>query len=56
MKVPKDELDAVKRIMGALVHMPPKHHDEMKLGKPRAKRSLGKVDTKSTKAKKKPDK
>jgi hypothetical protein len=31
-----DDLKDVKRIMGALVHMPPKHHDEMKLGKPRA--------------------
>jgi hypothetical protein len=30
-------LDEMKRIMGALVRMPPKHHDEMKLGKPRGK-------------------
>ena len=27
------ELDEAKRIMGALVRMPPKPHDEMKLGK-----------------------
>jgi hypothetical protein len=25
------------RIMGALVRMPPKHHDEMKVGKPKRK-------------------
>jgi len=31
------DLEAAKRIMGVLVHMPPKPHDEMKLGKPRAK-------------------
>jgi hypothetical protein len=29
--------DDVKRIMGALVRMPPKPHEEMKLGKPRGK-------------------
>jgi hypothetical protein len=33
----KDELEQAKRIMGALVRMPPKPHDEMKLGKPRGK-------------------
>jgi hypothetical protein len=29
--------DETKRIMGALVRMPPKPHDEMKLGKPKGK-------------------
>jgi len=29
-------LEATKRLMGALGRMPPKHHSEMKLGKPRA--------------------
>jgi hypothetical protein len=28
-----DEMDQAKRIMSALVRMPPKPHDEMKLGK-----------------------
>jgi hypothetical protein len=38
MVTSKDKaLDEAKRIMGALVRMPPKHHDEMKLGKPRGK-------------------
>jgi hypothetical protein len=31
----KDALEGAKRIMGELVRMPPKPHDEMKLGKPR---------------------
>jgi hypothetical protein len=35
----KDELDQVARIMGALVRMPPKRHDQMKIGKPRGKSS-----------------
>jgi hypothetical protein len=33
------ELDETRRIMGALVRMPPKPHDEMKLGKPRGKKA-----------------
>jgi len=33
-KKPADnELDHMRRIMGALVRMPPKPHDQMKLGK-----------------------
>jgi hypothetical protein len=35
-KAPND-MDQLKQIMGALVRMPPKPHDEMKLGKPRGK-------------------
>jgi hypothetical protein len=31
-------LQKAKEIMGALVRQPPKPHEEMKLGKPRAKR------------------
>jgi hypothetical protein len=38
MAAPKDdELAEARRIMGALVRMPPKPHDEMKLGTPRGK-------------------
>jgi len=33
----RDELEEAKRIMGALVRMPPKPHDQMKLGKPSGK-------------------
>jgi len=33
----KDDLEATKRLMGALVRMPPKPHEEMKIGKPRSK-------------------
>jgi hypothetical protein len=33
--MPKDSLDEAKKIMGALVRMPPKPHDQMKLGKKR---------------------
>ena len=46
------ELEKTKRLMGALLRMPPKPHEEMKLG--RRKRNLGKV-AKRTKAKKKAD-
>jgi hypothetical protein len=28
-----DKLAQTKRLMGALLRMPPKHHDEMKLGR-----------------------
>jgi hypothetical protein len=34
---PQDEVEDARRIMGALVRMPPKPHDEMKLGKAKAK-------------------
>jgi hypothetical protein len=44
------EIEEAKRQMGALLRMPSKPHEEMKVGK--TKRSLGKVATKSTKAKK----
>ena len=33
------ELNAVKRVMTALVRMPPKPHEDMKLGKPRGKKA-----------------
>jgi hypothetical protein len=29
----KDDLEKTKRLMGALLRMPPKQHSEMKLGK-----------------------
>jgi hypothetical protein len=35
---PKD-LDIAKRVMGALVRQPPKPHDEMKIGKPKARKA-----------------
>ncbi len=37
-KLSDEALEDAKRIMGALVRQPPKPHDEMKLGKPRAKK------------------
>lgn len=33
MGKPKDEFDETKRLMGALVRMKPKPHEEMKVGK-----------------------
>ena len=33
MRKPKDQLDDTKRLMGALVRMKPKPHEEMKVGK-----------------------
>jgi hypothetical protein len=40
----KDELEDTKRLMGALVHMKPKPHEEMKVGKKKKKvaKRLGK--------------
>jgi len=38
---PPNDMEAVKLIMGALVRMPPKPHDQMKLGKPRGKPKKG---------------
>jgi hypothetical protein len=40
----KSDLDQARRIMGALVRMPPKPHDEMKLGtrKPKDK-TIGRI-------------
>jgi hypothetical protein len=34
-----DQFEEAKRTMGALVRMPPKQHDEMKLGKPKKTRT-----------------
>jgi hypothetical protein len=33
----KRDMETTKRVMGVLVNMPPKHHDEMKIGKPKRK-------------------
>jgi hypothetical protein len=44
-----DEMDQAKRIMSALVRMPPKPHDEMKLGKPRGKPNKSPVKRKAVK-------
>jgi hypothetical protein len=46
----RDELGQTKRLMGALLRMPPKPHEDMKVGKARPKQNLGKV-AKPTKAK-----
>lgn len=51
-KAPKPDLDdATLRIMKRMVNMPPKPHEEMKLGKPTGKR---KVSPKRRKAVEKP--
>jgi len=34
-----DDLQGTKRLMGALVRMPPKPHEKMKLGNAKAKRA-----------------
>ena len=36
---PKDSIDDTKRLMGALMRMKPKPHEEMKLGKLKAKKA-----------------
>jgi hypothetical protein len=46
------KLEEAKRIMGALLRMPPKPHDEMKLGKPRRKQPMVAA---AKKPRKKPD-
>jgi hypothetical protein len=35
--IKQDDLRQTKKLMGALLRMPPKPHSEMKLGKPTAK-------------------
>jgi hypothetical protein len=35
------EIEATKRLMGALVHMKPKPHAELKIGKVKAKKAKG---------------
>jgi hypothetical protein len=47
-----DDIQKTKRLMGALLRMPPKPHDQMKIGARKRKQTLGKVGTKPTKAKK----
>jgi hypothetical protein len=49
------DLDQTKRLMGALVRMPPKPHEDMKVGKSEPTRNLGKL-AKQSKAKEKPGK
>jgi hypothetical protein len=49
MSKPKDnDVAAAQRIMGALVRMPPKPHEEMKLGKRKAKVSKTATDRKKS--------
>ena len=52
---PSDKGDSAKRdqVLLKMLRTKPKPHEEMKLGKPRAKRTLGKVGFKSSKAKEK---
>ena len=38
MAKPPERLDETKRLMGALVRMKPRPHEEMKVGKDKAKR------------------
>jgi hypothetical protein len=45
---PKDPLQDAKRIMGALVRMPPKPHEQMKIGK-RTKTAIKKRQAKKAK-------
>jgi hypothetical protein len=45
------DLQKTKHLMAALGRMPPKPHDEMKLGKTKPKRNPGKAVTKPTKTK-----
>jgi hypothetical protein len=47
-KSPPD-IEGAKRIMGALLRMPPKPHDEMKLGKRKAKPSKSPAKRKAVK-------
>jgi len=35
----KNDLEQTKRLMGALVRMPPKPHEDMKVGKPKRKKA-----------------
>jgi hypothetical protein len=53
MKKEDDQnLRETRRLMGALLRMPPKPHDQMKIGARGRKRNPGKVETKPTKAEK----
>jgi hypothetical protein len=47
----RDELDQTLRIMGALVRMPPKPHDQMKLGKSKGKPKRGPAKRAKSKSK-----
>jgi hypothetical protein len=46
---PERQLANTKRLMGALLRMPPKPHEEMRLGKPRHKTAPAKARVKKTK-------
>jgi hypothetical protein len=43
-----DDLKGTKALMGALIRQPPKHHDEMKVGK-KAKKAAEKKPSKRAK-------
>jgi hypothetical protein len=40
-KTSNEDLKGTKSLMAALVHMKPKQHDEMKIGKAKAKKTKG---------------
>ena len=42
MSKPKDEIEGTKQLMGALVRMKPKPHDEMKVGKKKVVKKIRK--------------
>jgi len=50
----KDVLSETKRLMGALVRMPPKPHEEMKVGKNKKQRSLNVSPNQRKKVKQRP--
>jgi hypothetical protein len=49
-KPQKDDLESTRALMGALLRQPPKHHDEMKIGKKAAKKAAKKKPPKRPKA------
>jgi hypothetical protein len=47
----RSDLEAARRVMGALLRMPPKPHDEMKVGKkPKPKKSQSPATKRAKKA------
>lgn len=47
MSKPRNDLENTKRLMGALVRMKPKPHEDMKIGKKKVKKKPGKSRTSS---------
>jgi hypothetical protein len=55
MAASKDEMEGTKRLMGALVRMKPKPHDEMKVGKSSRRKKSTQNKTKKSKVANEPD-